>query len=223
MNGFLDILSFPLSPFLFLLFHFQFTFISSCPPILFFLSSSRLFLLLFPFTLLDNLKYTQSTFIYPSFFAAASHRQMKISTLCIISLGLSLAIFGDAARAKQHEHHNKHVEQHHHHTPKDHSHHDKHANQHHDHRNEQEDHSHHKQADHSHHKKQQADHSHHMNQQHHKHVDHSHHMHADTIPSKPFNGGHHHGNMALLVGKWKDFVDFILSIVKLETVYCDSC
>ncbi|KAF9146612.1 hypothetical protein BGX30_012848 [Mortierella sp. GBA39] len=117
---------------------------------------------------------------------------MKISTLCIISLGLSLAVFGDAARAKQHEHHNKHVEQHHHHAPKDHNHHDKQANQHHHHRNQQADHSHHKkQEDHSNHKKQQADHSHHTKQQHHKNVDHSHQMNANAIPSKPFNGGHH--------------------------------
>ncbi|KAF9155273.1 hypothetical protein BG015_010477 [Linnemannia schmuckeri] len=124
---------------------------------------------------------------------------MKISTLCIISLGLSLAVFGDVALAKQHHEH--HVEQqHHHHAPQDHSHHDKHANQHHHHHNQQADHSHPKKqhhADHLHHKEQQADHSHHMKQQevhHHKNVDQSHHLNANAIPSKPYKGDSHHEN-----------------------------
>ncbi|KAF8945780.1 hypothetical protein BGZ47_001980 [Haplosporangium gracile] len=107
---------------------------------------------------------------------------MKISTLCIISLGLSLAVFGDIARAKQHHEH--HVEQqYHYYAPKDHSHHDKHANLHHHHHKQQADHSHHKkqqQADHSHHKKQQADHSHHLS--------------ANAIPSKFYKDGSYYEN-----------------------------
>ncbi|KAF9097092.1 hypothetical protein BGX23_009766 [Mortierella sp. AD031] len=93
---------------------------------------------------------------------------MKISTLCIISLGLSLAVFGDAARAKQqqHKHHdNKHVDHHHHHTPKEHNHH-RHVDNHH----------HHHKADHSHHKKQ---------------ADYHHHLKANAIPSKPYKEDHH--------------------------------
>ncbi|KAF9913324.1 hypothetical protein EC991_000086 [Linnemannia zychae] len=119
---------------------------------------------------------------------------MKISALCIISLGLSLAVFSsDAARAKEH-HDNKHVDHHHHQAPKDHSHHNKHANDHHHHNKQAADHSHHnkkqnkkQKTDHSHHSKHQADRSHHN-----KHVDHSHHLKANAIPSKPYKGSHRH-------------------------------
>ncbi|KAF9129274.1 hypothetical protein BGW39_004285 [Mortierella sp. 14UC] len=125
---------------------------------------------------------------------------MKLSALCIISLGLSLAVFGsDAARAKGHHHNNRHVDQHHHQTPKDHGHHDEHVNDHHHHNNRAaEDHSYHKrQAGHKKDKKQQADHSHHNKHQAdhsccNKHVDHSHHMKANAIPSKPYKGSHRH-------------------------------
>ncbi|KAF9434178.1 hypothetical protein BGZ76_008443 [Entomortierella beljakovae] len=104
---------------------------------------------------------------------------MKVSLVCIISLGLSLVVLGDAAKHNSHgDNHNKHVEKHHNneHPNKQHANHANHAN-HDNKKNENK------------HKKVKGNNDHKQHQNYHEVKQHHHHMAPKVIPSVPYAQG----------------------------------